>query len=36
VIRGAERIRFTYTDMLKGKNPEQNIFLENGDTIVVP
>lgn len=36
IIRGAERIRFNYTDMLKGKNPEQNIFMENGDTIVVP
>jgi polysaccharide export outer membrane protein len=36
IIRGAERIRFNYIDMLKGKNPEQNIFLENGDTIVVP
>ena len=36
IIRGAERIRFNYADMLKGKNPEQNIFLENGDTIVVP
>ena len=36
IIRGAERIRFNYTDMLKGKNPDQNIFLENGDTIVVP
>ncbi len=36
IIRGAERIRFNYADMLRGKNPEQNIFLENGDTIVVP
>lgn len=36
IIRGAERIRFNYTDMLRGKNPEQNVFLENGDTIVVP
>jgi polysaccharide export outer membrane protein len=36
IIRGAERIRFNYPDMLKGKNPEQNIFMENGDTIVVP
>ncbi len=36
IIRGAERIHFNYTDMLRGKNPEQNIFLENGDTIVVP
>jgi len=36
IIRGAERIRFNYTDLLKGKSPETNIFLENGDTIVVP
>jgi polysaccharide export outer membrane protein len=36
IIRGAERIRFNYLDMLKGKNSDQNIFLENGDTIVVP
>lgn len=36
IIRGAERIRFNYSDMLKGKNPEQNVFPENGDTIVVP
>jgi polysaccharide biosynthesis/export protein len=36
VIRGAERIKFNYQDILKGKGLEQNIFLENGDTIVVP
>ena len=36
IIRGAERIRFNYTDVLKGKNLDQNIYLENGDTIVVP
>lgn len=36
IIRGAERIKFNYQDILKGKNLEQNIFLENGDTIVVP
>jgi polysaccharide export outer membrane protein len=36
IVRGAERIHFNYSDMLKGKNPEQNIFLENGDTIIVP
>jgi len=36
IIRGAERIRFNYLEVLKGKNPEQNIFIENGDTIVVP
>jgi len=36
IIRGAERIKFNYQDILKGKSLEQNIFLENGDTIVVP
>jgi polysaccharide biosynthesis/export protein len=36
VIRGSERLKFNYQDILKGKNLEQNIFLENGDTIVVP
>ena len=36
IIRGAERIRFNYLEVLKGKNLEQNIFLENGDTIIVP
>ena len=36
VIRGAERLKFNYQDILKGKNLEQNILLENGDTIVVP
>ena len=36
IIRGSERIRFSYQDILKGKNLEQNIFLEAGDTIVVP
>ncbi len=36
IIRGTERIKFNYQDILKGKNLEQNIFLENGDTVVVP
>src|SRR5258708_11703550 len=36
IIRGAERIKFNYLDVLKGKDLEQNIFVENGDTIVVP
>ena len=36
IIRGNERIKFNYQDILKGKSLEQNIFLENGDTIVVP
>ena len=36
IIRGADRLRFNYQDILKGKNLEQNIYLENGDTVVVP
>jgi len=36
IVRGAERIRFNYLDVLKGRSPEQNIYLENGDTIIVP
>jgi polysaccharide biosynthesis/export protein len=36
ILRGPERIKFNYQDILKGKNLEQNIFLENGDTVVVP
>ena len=36
IIRGTQRIKFNYQDILKGKSLEQNIFLENGDTIVVP
>jgi polysaccharide export outer membrane protein len=35
--KGAEvRIPFNYKDVIKGKNPEQNIKLEPRDTIVVP
>jgi len=36
IVRGAERIKFNYQDVLKGKDVDQNIFLENGDTIIVP
>src|SRR5579863_5198034 len=36
LIRGNERYRFNYQDVLKGRNLGQNIFLENGDTVVVP
>lgn len=36
IIRGAERIKFNYMDVLKGKDLDQNIYIENGDTIVVP
>jgi polysaccharide biosynthesis/export protein len=30
------RIPFNYKDVIKGKNPEQNIRLQAGDTVVVP
>ena len=36
IIRGSERLKFNYTDIVKGKNLEQNIFLQNGDTVIVP
>jgi polysaccharide export outer membrane protein len=36
LIRGNERYRFNYQDVLRGRNLGQNIFLENGDTVVVP
>jgi polysaccharide export outer membrane protein len=31
-----KRIHFNYKDVIKGKNPEQNIRLQTGDTVVVP
>jgi polysaccharide export outer membrane protein len=36
--RGEEQIRlpFNYDSVIKGKHPEQNVFLEPGDTVVVP
>lgn len=30
------QFRFNYKDYIKGKNPEQNIVLKNGDTVIVP
>lgn len=36
IVRGTQRIKFNYQDVLKGKNLNTNILLENGDTIVVP
>jgi polysaccharide export outer membrane protein len=35
ILRGAQRLRFNYNDVVKAKNPAQNILLENGDRIVV-
>jgi polysaccharide export outer membrane protein len=40
VLRGGDksqqRLGFNYKEFLKGKNPEQNVALRVGDTIVVP
>jgi len=31
-----KRIPFNYKDVIKGKNPEENVRLQAGDTVVVP
>lgn len=36
VLRGNQRIRFNYKEVIHGKNLEQNIQLQPGDHIVVP
>lgn len=34
IIRGEQRIKFNYEEVIKGKNLSQNIFVESGDHIV--
>lgn len=36
ILRKGQRLKFNYKDVVKGKGPEQNIFIENGDYIIVP
>jgi polysaccharide export outer membrane protein len=36
VIRGSQRLKFNYNDVIRGKNPSLNVQVENGDHIVVP
>jgi polysaccharide export outer membrane protein len=36
IMRGSERLKFNYNDVVKGKKMEQNVMLQNGDHIVVP
>ena len=36
IIRGTLRLKFNYGDVIKGKNPSQNVLVEHGDHIVVP
>jgi polysaccharide export outer membrane protein len=33
---GEHRFNFNYKDVLRGKNPEQNVLLKPGDTVIVP
>src|SRR5579871_559453 len=35
VLRGEQRFKFNYNDVIKGKHREQNILLEPGDLIIV-
>jgi polysaccharide export outer membrane protein len=35
ILRGNQRIKFNYDDVIKGKNMSQNIPVENGDHIIV-
>lgn len=36
ILRGDQRIKFNYKDVLRGKNMSQNIQLKPGDHVVVP
>ena len=36
ILRQGKIIKFNYNEVIKGKNLDQNIFVENGDFIVVP
>jgi polysaccharide export outer membrane protein len=36
IMRGKDRIKFNYNDVIKGKNLEQNILLQDGDYVHVP
>jgi len=35
IMRGTQRMKFNYNDVIKGKHREQNILLEPGDQIIV-
>ena len=36
ILRKGQRLKFNYNDVIKGKNMEQNIYLEPGDYIIIP
>ncbi len=35
ILRGSKSFKFNYKDVIKGKHLEQNIYLENGDHVIV-
>lgn len=35
IVRGDKRLKFNYDEVKKGKKLEQNIVLQNGDTIII-
>lgn len=36
ILRGDKRLHFNYKEVIKGKHMEQNIYLQNGDYVIVP
>ncbi|MGH9667600.1 MAG: polysaccharide biosynthesis/export family protein [Bryobacteraceae bacterium] len=36
ILRGKQRFRFNYKQVISGKHLEQNIYLQNGDYVIVP
>jgi polysaccharide export outer membrane protein len=36
IMRGTQRIKFNYNDVVKGKNLDSNILVQDGDQIYVP
>ena len=36
ILRGAQRLKFNYKEVVAGKHTEQNVLLESGDKIIVP
>ena len=35
ILRGQERLKFNWNEVVKGKKTEQNIYLQPGDIIIV-
>jgi polysaccharide export outer membrane protein len=35
-MRGGDRLKFNYREVIKGKNMDQNVTLKPGDHIIVP